>query len=575
MRTRTLRSLLPMTFCVAVAACGPENTATNEDETETVSNLNSAQRRARSEAVKAAAAEVGLTNALLLAGIADVETNLAHCWSEATWACQGPASADCGGGAIIAGSADGACWQRLGGLSMFQFDGGNHDQTLAREGTRILSIRGSTHAAIDFAVNMILRSDFISGITTREQAISHMNNVRVGGTTWHSWIQTVTAYYNGCYPGRCSVYAERYARYDNGTRNLLNEMGNDFWYSSTPQPQPGRVWTLPMASTTWQIDFNITNPWVGGQSSCFGVPLNRLVHAGEDWAQSAGTPVVAIGEGRVVYSANANYPGHVVVIEHTLTQEERTRAGLSTSTIYSMYGHLNAPSVSAGQMVVAGQQIATILNQASNSHLHWEVRVNDRPPLCAYSHPGPGYTGPSTDARNWGYLDPANMVALLSSAPARTTCDNGVAVGSTACAFEGDANEYVCARPTASSSEQWDLRACSAGGSCRGDRCQNPQPQRPSAPTNLLPGYTTITVPYVNTSWNAVAGATSYDLLMQTWDPVGLKFDHYYQWNGLNTTNLQVWPQYDYRHYGWWVRACNAQGCSDWSSMQQFFFDGL
>ena len=29
------------------------------------------------------------------APIGEVETNFAHCWSEATWACQGPASPDC------------------------------------------------------------------------------------------------------------------------------------------------------------------------------------------------------------------------------------------------------------------------------------------------------------------------------------------------------------------------------------------------------------------------------------------------------------------------------------------------
>jgi hypothetical protein len=303
------------------------------------------------------------------------------------------------------------------------------------------------------------------------------------------------------------------------------------------------------------------------------VPLNQLVHAGEDWAHSAGTPVVAIGEGRVVYSEYAAYPGHVVVIEHTLTEAERANAGLNTNLIYSMYGHLNSPIVGVGQTVTAGQQIATILNQGSNSHLHWEVRVYDRPPLCRYSYPGPGYTGPGTDARGWGYLDPADMVARLSSAPMRTTCDNGVAVGNTACAFEGDINEYVCARPNASSSEQWDIRGCTAGWTCQGDRCQ--VAQRPATPTNLWPTYTTITARYVDLSWNAVPGAFTYDLLMHTWDPVALKWDHYYQWVGYPETNRQVWPEIDNRHYGWWVRACNMQGCSDWSGQQQFFFEGL
>ena len=77
---------------------------------------------------------VGPDNAALLAGIGEVETNFAHCWSEATWACQGPASASCGGGPVIAGASDGPCSAQQGGLGMFQFDSGTFSQTLATYG---------------------------------------------------------------------------------------------------------------------------------------------------------------------------------------------------------------------------------------------------------------------------------------------------------------------------------------------------------------------------------------------------------------------------------------------------------
>src|SRR6187431_525417 len=69
--------------------------------------LTTAQRKARAEIIRDTAAAAGMTNAALLAGIGEVETNFAHCWSEATWACQGPASASCGGGPVIAGASDG------------------------------------------------------------------------------------------------------------------------------------------------------------------------------------------------------------------------------------------------------------------------------------------------------------------------------------------------------------------------------------------------------------------------------------------------------------------------------------
>src|SRR5687767_927869 len=68
------------------------------------SALTGDQRRARVAAIRDVAGGLGLGNAPLLAGIAQSETGMAHCWSEATWACQGPGSPSCGGGPVIAGS---------------------------------------------------------------------------------------------------------------------------------------------------------------------------------------------------------------------------------------------------------------------------------------------------------------------------------------------------------------------------------------------------------------------------------------------------------------------------------------
>src|SRR6266540_4204761 len=61
------------------------------------SDLTVAQKGPRYAVIRDAARARGMRNAYLLAGIANTETGLAHCWSEATWACQGPSSPDCGG----------------------------------------------------------------------------------------------------------------------------------------------------------------------------------------------------------------------------------------------------------------------------------------------------------------------------------------------------------------------------------------------------------------------------------------------------------------------------------------------
>ncbi|UJR87065.1 MYXO-CTERM sorting domain-containing protein [Sandaracinus amylolyticus] len=193
------------------------------------STLTAEERRVRLTQIRDAAAAAGLDNGVLLAGIAQAETGLAHCWSEATWACQGPVSADCGGGPVIAGAGDGPCEDLQGGLGMFQFDAGTHEQTLAREGERILSIAGNVEAAIDFVVTMVIRSVYVDGVDTREQAIAWMDSVVVGGAGHTAWIQTVTHYYNGCTPTGCSVYETRSMHYDEALRRVWDEMGADFW----------------------------------------------------------------------------------------------------------------------------------------------------------------------------------------------------------------------------------------------------------------------------------------------------------------------------------------------------------
>ena len=199
-----------------------------------VSALTAAEQRARATEIRDIAAESGLPTAgLLLAGIANAETGLAHCWSEATWACQGPTSSYCGG-PVIAGAGDGPCSARQGGLGMFQFDAGTYDDTLAREGDRILDLRGNIEAAIDFVANMVVRSTYIDGVSSRAEALDWLNGVRPDNERFDPWIRTVVRYYNGCVPGRCSLFDSRYDRYRQKTLDMLDLMGWEFWYGARP-----------------------------------------------------------------------------------------------------------------------------------------------------------------------------------------------------------------------------------------------------------------------------------------------------------------------------------------------------
>ena len=89
------------------------------------SSLTNEQKRAVSDHIKSVSAGHGVTNALLFAGVPNHESGLVQCWKDATWACQGPHSSYCGG-PVIAGSGDGPCSHKQGGLGMYQLDAGTY-----------------------------------------------------------------------------------------------------------------------------------------------------------------------------------------------------------------------------------------------------------------------------------------------------------------------------------------------------------------------------------------------------------------------------------------------------------------
>jgi murein DD-endopeptidase MepM/ murein hydrolase activator NlpD len=211
------------------------------------SELSASVRRARATTIRDAARADGITNGLVVAMLAEEETFLNHCHSEApTWSCPGPASPDCGGGAVISGGGDGPCSIDQGGLSLFQIDDGTESQTVAAHGARVLTIEGSAHVAINRLIDKLIVSSYL-GISTRAEAITFLNNLRIDDANWNNYISTLVRYWNGCSPSnRC--WGNRFPKYNAAARTLLGEMGRDFWYSgSDPMMMP------PPASGTYTI----------------------------------------------------------------------------------------------------------------------------------------------------------------------------------------------------------------------------------------------------------------------------------------------------------------------------------
>jgi len=226
MSRAVLSSLVLLAVSVGLGACAAEVGGDFEPNCDDGQCDTQSRRRDNAEIIRDTAAAAGLDNAVLLAGIGQVETTLAHCWSDAPWACKGPASASCGGGPVIAGSADGACSLKRGGLGMFQFDAGNHTQTVNHYGRDILSLQGNVSEVIPFLVSRAIES--VPGVGTEQEALNWMNSIRIvdGDPDFEAWLEFISWRFNGCQG--CTSQENKYRE---GTHQVQEELGADFWGS--------------------------------------------------------------------------------------------------------------------------------------------------------------------------------------------------------------------------------------------------------------------------------------------------------------------------------------------------------
>ena len=250
--THRFAALWLSALCVSACAGADatESVSNVEDDLQlssTTQQLTAAQRKAHVTAIRDVAAGVGLTNGALLGGIAVSETGLVHCWSDATWACKGPASPSCGGGPVIAGSGDGACSIQQGGLGMFQFDAGTYSQTLALYGSDVLTLEGNIAQAVEFVAEKVNQD--VAGINTRAEALAWINAIPMvkGDPVTEKWASILACRYNGCCSTSTTCTTRR-AKYRDNAIDIYNEFGAAFWgvapnpgTTCQPVPAEGRI----------------------------------------------------------------------------------------------------------------------------------------------------------------------------------------------------------------------------------------------------------------------------------------------------------------------------------------------
>jgi murein DD-endopeptidase MepM/ murein hydrolase activator NlpD len=108
-----------------------------------------------------------------------------------------------------------------------------------------------------------------------------------------------------------------------------------------------------------------------GATYDYGWDIGNGSHIGVDIVTSAGTPVIAIGDGKVLTAGWGNGWGNYVTLEHTLSDGTK---------IYSNYAHLSALSVNKGDAVTRGTKIGEVGNTGNSygNHLHFQIDVTDQ-----------------------------------------------------------------------------------------------------------------------------------------------------------------------------------------------------
>ncbi|MCC5952510.1 MAG: peptidoglycan DD-metalloendopeptidase family protein [Acidimicrobiia bacterium] len=126
-----------------------------------------------------------------------------------------------------------------------------------------------------------------------------------------------------------------------------------------PPPISTGIFQSPLAN------MRITSPFGPRVHPIYGI---ARMHNGVDLAGSMGTPILAAGDGVVVFAENQGGYGLTVVIDHG-------------NTLGTLYAHMSSFAVRPGDIVSAGDVLGGVgsTGLSTGPHLHFEVRILGQP----------------------------------------------------------------------------------------------------------------------------------------------------------------------------------------------------
>lgn len=170
---------------------------------------------------------------------------------------------------------------------------------------------------------------------------------------------------------------------------------------ATPAPDPLRfvfptpiqiavsAWRPPLYPTPWAPTpydhFFFSRP-IAADEINWPVPTYRYggeyfvdtVHTGIDIPAPKGTPVIAVGSGKIIWAGYGIYRGGKDITDpYGLAVTIRHDFGYKNQTLYTIYGPLDQIDVVEGQYVETGELLGLVgeTGNVTGPHLHFEVRI--------------------------------------------------------------------------------------------------------------------------------------------------------------------------------------------------------